>query len=296
MQGKGRDVPSPRIPSADPYGNLRLASMDRLLDVSVQAERVYCRLSAGRFSTRTGLLGYREPQLAAESRLRPSELNRSLQELVDAGLLLWCRSHAACYLVGYCSRFARSSVSNWSAWRDDVLSFRCIDLAPQVLDELEHVKASGTPEGTQSLGTGTPKGPAQGQGQGQGQVQTPTESSSFAPVGAPPASQATEGFGLEPKTATTGTRFRKPTIDEAVDYFIERGGDVTQAERFLDFYESKGWLVGKSPMKDWRSAVRNWMRDKKAAPPAEPPETQPMRAGCCKDAPHYGNLCGKWSY
>jgi hypothetical protein len=30
--------------------------------------------------------------------------------------------------------------------------------------------------------------------------------------------------------------------------------------RFWDFYESKGWVIGKSPMKDWRAAVRTWER------------------------------------
>ena len=32
------------------------------------------------------------------------------------------------------------------------------------------------------------------------------------------------------------------------------------AERFLDFYAAKGWMIGKNRMKDWRAAVRNWER------------------------------------
>jgi len=35
---------------------------------------------------------------------------------------------------------------------------------------------------------------------------------------------------------------------------------VNFARTFIDYYEAKGWVVGKSPMKDWSSAVRNWMR------------------------------------
>ena len=31
-------------------------------------------------------------------------------------------------------------------------------------------------------------------------------------------------------------------------------------EKFIDFYESKGWMVGKNKMKDWRAAVRTWER------------------------------------
>lgn len=57
-------------------------------------------------------------------------------------------------------------------------------------------------------------------------------------------------------------RFTKPTIEEVENYCKERGNNVS-AQRFCDFYESKGWLVGKTSMKDWKAAIRNWEeRDK----------------------------------
>lgn len=52
-------------------------------------------------------------------------------------------------------------------------------------------------------------------------------------------------------------RFIKPTIEDVRAYCSERGNTVN-AEAFVDFYESKGWKVGNSPMKDWRAAVRTW--------------------------------------
>ena len=52
-------------------------------------------------------------------------------------------------------------------------------------------------------------------------------------------------------------RFTPPTVDEVRDYCDERHNNVN-AERFVDFYESKGWRVGSQPMKDWRAAVRTW--------------------------------------
>lgn len=58
-------------------------------------------------------------------------------------------------------------------------------------------------------------------------------------------------------------RFKPPTAEEVEEYAKSRGHPRFDAERFVDFYESKGWVVGKSPMKDWRAAVRNWAaRDK----------------------------------
>lgn len=56
------------------------------------------------------------------------------------------------------------------------------------------------------------------------------------------------------------SKFTKPTLQEVKAYCIERGNDV-DPERFVDFYEANGWMVGKNKMKDWRAAVRNWERN-----------------------------------
>ena len=57
-------------------------------------------------------------------------------------------------------------------------------------------------------------------------------------------------------------RFTPPTYEQVSTYCKERNNTV-DAERFLDFYESKGWMVGKNKMKDWKAAVRNWERSSK---------------------------------
>ena len=60
-----------------------------------------------------------------------------------------------------------------------------------------------------------------------------------------------------------GKRFKPPTLQEVKAYCIERNNDI-DPERFIDFYESKGWMVGKNKMKDWKAAVRSWeSRNKK---------------------------------
>ena len=51
--------------------------------------------------------------------------------------------------------------------------------------------------------------------------------------------------------------FTPPTIKEVKEYCDERHNGV-DAERFIDFYESKGWMVGKNKMKDWKACVRTW--------------------------------------
>ena len=54
-------------------------------------------------------------------------------------------------------------------------------------------------------------------------------------------------------------RFRAPTPQE-VDAFASEHGLSVDGAAFCDFYASKGWRVGSSPMRDWRAAARNWAR------------------------------------
>jgi hypothetical protein len=56
------------------------------------------------------------------------------------------------------------------------------------------------------------------------------------------------------------TRFIPPTLEEVRSYCAERKNNV-DAQRFVDYYTSNGWLVGKNKMKDWRAAVRTWERN-----------------------------------
>jgi hypothetical protein len=58
------------------------------------------------------------------------------------------------------------------------------------------------------------------------------------------------------------TTFVKPTLDEVKNYCLERNNSV-DPESFIDFYESKGWLIGKNHMKDWKAAVRTWEKRNK---------------------------------
>lgn len=57
--------------------------------------------------------------------------------------------------------------------------------------------------------------------------------------------------------------FVKPTLEELKTYSTEKQYTDFDAERFYDFYESKGWFVGKNKMKDWKAAARNWQRNNK---------------------------------
>lgn len=79
-------------------------------------------------------------------------------------------------------------------------------------------------------------------------------------------------------------RFRAPSPAEIAEYAqqfaSDKGLDLTaldfDPERFVDFYAQKGWMVGRSHMKDWKATVRNWLR------------TSKPRSGSVKEVPDDG--------
>ena len=71
-------------------------------------------------------------------------------------------------------------------------------------------------------------------------------------------------------------RFTPPTVDEVREYCEERGNRV-DPQRFVDYYSSNGWMVGKNKMKDWKAAVRTWeQKDKQYSRPTAPKTTNPF--------------------
>lgn len=57
----------------------------------------------------------------------------------------------------------------------------------------------------------------------------------------------------------THHRFIPPSVDEVMNYCEEQKISI-DAVRFVSFYESNGWRVGRNPMKSWQAAVRSWSR------------------------------------
>ncbi len=79
------------------------------------------------------------------------------------------------------------------------------------------------------------------------------------------------GRGIKEEERGSKARFRAPSPEEVAEYASayasSKGVDLAStdfdAERFVDFYAQKGWVVGKTKMKDWKASVRNWVRSSK---------------------------------
>ncbi|MCK5600472.1 helix-turn-helix domain-containing protein [Candidatus Pacearchaeota archaeon] len=60
----------------------------------------------------------------------------------------------------------------------------------------------------------------------------------------------------------TNKKFQKPTPSKVTEYAASIGFEL-DGQYFIDSYEAKGWMIGKSKMKDWKAAVRTWKNRKK---------------------------------
>ena len=62
------------------------------------------------------------------------------------------------------------------------------------------------------------------------------------------------------KPLTNRARFTPPKVEEVEDYVKTRPVKI-DSNTFVDFYQGKGWMIGKNKMKDWQAAVRTWEKN-----------------------------------
>ncbi|MDD7260781.1 MAG: hypothetical protein PUH34_11355 [Eubacteriales bacterium] len=82
------------------------------------------------------------------------------------------------------------------------------------------------------------------------------------------------GKSVEAALPPTRPRFSPPSVED-VAAFCQEKGYMIDPERFVDYYSSNGWKVGKNPMRDWKAAVRAWSR--RDSP--KPATTEPKNCG-----------------
>lgn len=75
----------------------------------------------------------------------------------------------------------------------------------------------------------------------------------------------TSNITIDKESKPKKSRFIPPTIEEVSAYCRERGNSV-DPQRFVDYYSSKGWMIGKNKMVDWKASVRTWERKEKENP------------------------------
>jgi hypothetical protein len=70
-------------------------------------------------------------------------------------------------------------------------------------------------------------------------------------------------------TTSNKGRFTPPTLDEVIEQCNKTGASI-DPQGFIDFYESKGWMIGKNKMKCWKAAIRTWSRKEREKKQVQP--------------------------
>lgn len=125
-------------------------------------------------------------------------------------------------------------------------------------------KAASKPESKRASETGSKPPSKSGS-------KTSSELASKAESKRPSEEEEEVGRGIKEEGKASAARFRAPSPEEVAEYAAayaaSKGIDLASTdfdpERFVDFYAQKGWMVGKSRMKDWKASVRNWVRTSK---------------------------------
>ncbi|MCK8493557.1 hypothetical protein M0L20_16950 [Spirosoma sp. RP8] len=97
----------------------------------------------------------------------------------------------------------------------------------------------------------------------------------------------------EPTTPDTSVRLNGkgqmiiPDLPTLSAFILSQGGTQAMADDMLDFYTSKGWMIGKNPMKDWNATARRWIRQSNAK---VPPGTAPNQSNSAPRPKHPTNI------
>lgn len=89
---------------------------------------------------------------------------------------------------------------------------------------------------------------------------------------------ASDEAGEQPTKPKRSKRFTPPEVEEVAAYCEERKNGI-DAQHFVDYYEARGWMIGKNRMKDWKAAVRTWERNRDGGGTNGKPEKPAYDAG-----------------
>ena len=74
----------------------------------------------------------------------------------------------------------------------------------------------------------------------------------------------------------TRSNFVPPTVEEVEAYCRERKNNISP-QRFIDYYEARGWMLGNTPMESWKAMIRSWENGHTSGEPPGKSQTPKLR-------------------
>lgn len=190
-----------------------------------------------------------------------------LDSLVDGPLLLGNRREGD-ELIGMIVRYLRTG----EAPEPRTDSQRAILAAVRPVMETSRSRiVAGSNGGSKQPSNDASKQPSKTTSKQPSKPESKTESKAASKRPSEEEEEEEEEVGITEKGKGKRARFRAPSPADVREYAaayaeskgIALGSIDFDPDHFVDYYESKGWKVGKAPMKDWKATVRNWLRSSK---------------------------------
>ena len=252
---------------------LECGEAERLLTCHPLAVRVFLGLFWGPYSERAGVVHARPAVLADDLRTSKRAVLAALAELVSNSLIVHDPDAMIAARHGFELRHLPPTRANRVAWLRGLRGLRDCLIVRQAIEHIEAELERSTERSTErSIDPARALTKSWSPGVLNNHPYAPSVHAPSGGVdpGEPP-----------PKSKPRGAApFKPPTLDEVTAYMLDRECFSTiEAEKFCDFYASKGWKVGKNPMKDWKAAVRNWLRGRDTPPAGRPAATVALKPG-----------------
>jgi hypothetical protein len=148
-----------------------------------------------------------------------------------------------------------SACSAMQADANDASACFAMQTMPTTSTTAAATAAATTPTATTTAATATTPATASTTAPASTSTNTITRASAAAAAAATTTQKEKENAAKPPRA-----RFAVPDEAQVISFFVESGDKADEAGKFYDYYASNGWVIGKSQMKDWQAAARNWMR------------------------------------
>lgn len=195
-----------------------------------------------------GLYSLPQAYCCADLGMEPQRVEEGFRELEEAGLLAYDQEEEMVLLTDF---LRTNPLDNVNVQKKACTIFQDLPQSPlfSLLADLLRQMEKPYSLLQKAVSARIHKGSGEGYANTEEEKETETETETEAEK----AEETEEGAGAE---GFAPRRFHPPTLSEVRDYVYERNSPV-DPQGFLDFYQAKGWMVGNTPMQDWKAALRN---------------------------------------
>ncbi|MBM6919207.1 hypothetical protein [Intestinimonas butyriciproducens] len=196
-----------------------------------------------------GLYSLPQAYCCADLGMEPQRVEEGFRELEEAGLLAYDQEEEMVLLTDF---LRTNPLDNVNVQKKACTIFQDLPQSPLFSLLVDLLRQMEKPYSLlqKAVSARIHKGSGEGYANTEEEKETETEAEKAE---AEKAEETEEGAGAE---GFAPRRFHPPTLSQVRDYVYERNSPV-DPQGFLDFYQAKGWMVGSTPMQDWKAALRN---------------------------------------